>query len=79
MGYQFYERYAIIAERTSQWSLAAEHWRSAGRVEEANTCERIADALRKGDIWRARVATLQARGIPFAEAAEQATKEEYVP
>lgn len=42
-------------ENSGQWSEAAEQWRLFGRIEDAETCELIAESIEKGNDFRRRV------------------------
>lgn len=39
-------------EANSEWSAAAIAWDKINRVEDANSCRLIAEAVRKGDVYR---------------------------
>ena len=71
------ETYAVMAERRRDWPAAAHHWRAAGRPADAAACEMIADALTRGDAWRALSANLRAGGMSFEDAVAKATAEIY--
>jgi hypothetical protein len=69
-------RRAQVMERIGCWDAAARNWEVAGEPEEAAACRRIIEARRAGDAWRARLNELTAFGMPFEQAAAQATKEQ---
>jgi hypothetical protein len=47
------EQQAKRAERAGSWKEAAALWRSCGNHAEAKTCDTIAEAIRKGNVFRA--------------------------
>jgi TPR repeat protein len=49
------EKLARRAEDVSRWRDAEHLWRSAGRKGDADACKMIANAIAKGDEYRARV------------------------
>lgn len=40
-------------EKISEWEQAAIHWRKMGRKGDADACQMIADAIKRGDELRA--------------------------
>lgn len=46
-------QYVKQLEKEHQWQEAADVWRSLGRKEDADACQMIADAIAKGNQYRA--------------------------
>lgn len=63
-------------ERRNEWSSAAARWRELGEFDHAAACQRLAEAIRRGDAFRARVAELQAAGKTYGQALAQARDED---
>lgn len=54
--HEIHLREAKRAETQSRWEDAANIWAKIGRTEDAGACLLLADAIRQGDEYRARVA-----------------------
>ena len=48
-------------EANSEWSAAADMWDRINRVDEANACRNIAEAIRKGDMYRKDCAKIEGK------------------
>jgi len=84
MDTDFYRWLAREEERLHHWEQAARFWERIDEHDHASACRGIAETIRKGDAWRARMRELAPPGTPYPStawdrAADRATLEVYGP